>query len=392
MSASEKLTKARSQLILDEVFYGCLVLRLEMKEGPVETLCTDGREIVYDPAFIDSFHLKYVRTFLAHEVLHVALGHIWRGEGKNGPLWNIAADFVVNLHLKDCNFPIPEGALIDEKYRDKSVEEVYNELYDELGVGNSESTGGSGGTGNGAGDGNGKKKFDLSQADPGGMGGITTTCLSKEEQKILEEDWKIATSQALDMAKNQGNMPAHLERALLEMLDPELPWQILLADFVQKTAKNDYCWTRPSRVYLSRGFVLPSMISDELPEICIGNDTSGSMTEHELAKCAAEVSSLLAMYQTTARVYHCDAAVNKVEVYTQDDLPIKLSMVGGGGTDFRPVFDKIEQEGITPCCLVYFTDLYGTFPSIAPNYPVVWVTKTKDVKVPFGEVILFKNK
>jgi predicted metal-dependent peptidase len=40
--------------------------------------------------------------------------------------------------------------------------------------------------------------------------------------------------------------------------------------------------------------------------------------------------------------------------------------------------------------LVYFTDLYGTFPDEAPPFPTVWITEDKSMskKVPFGEVVV----
>jgi len=61
-----------------------------------------------------------------------------------------------------------------------------------------------------------------------------------------------------------------------------------------------------------------------------------------------------------------------------DDLP------GGGGTDFRPVFDWVEHENRTPNMLVYFTDAEGDFPKVPPNYPGIWLVKGKGA-VPWGE-------
>ena len=41
---------------------------------------------------------------------------------------------------------------------------------------------------------------------------------------------------------------------------------------------------------------------------------------------------------------------------------------------------------IQPACLVYLTDLQGTFPDKPPDYPVLWVTTT-DQEAPWGETV-----
>jgi predicted metal-dependent peptidase len=65
-------------------------------------------------------------------------------------------------------------------------------------------------------------------------------------------------------------------------------------------------------------------------------------------------------------------------------------MKGGGGTDFRPVFDRIAEEPEPPNALVYLTDLYGSFPDQAPAYPVIWAANN-DQTGPFGETVHLKS-
>jgi predicted metal-dependent peptidase len=67
-------------------------------------------------------------------------------------------------------------------------------------------------------------------------------------------------------------------------------------------------------------------------------------------------------------------------------------MIGGGGTDFRPVFDWVAARrgnGPRPCdAVVYCTDGYGTFPPRPPAYPVAWVVTPGGLeRFPFGEVV-----
>ena len=87
-------------------------------------------------------------------------------------------------------------------------------------------------------------------------------------------------------------------------------------------------------------------------------------------------------------VIYCDTRVNAVETFERGD-PVTLTPKGGGGTDFRPVFDHVETMDEAPACVVYLTDLCGGFPAVAPDYPVLWVNTARwsSGSVPFGEVI-----
>jgi len=164
-----------------------------------------------------------------------------------------------------------------------------------------------------------------------------------------------------------------------------------LRDFVTRTARNDYDWMRPNRKWFGRGVVLPSLVSDELPQVVVANDTSGSISDRQMQEFAGAISDILGSFDTTATVLHCDTAVRKVEELTRADLPLRLEPIGGGGTDFRPVFDHVEEHGLEPACLIYLTDLYGCFPQRPPDYPVLWVVNRDSCAgpPPFGEVIRY---
>ena len=62
---------------------------------------------------------------------------------------------------------------------------------------------------------------------------------------------------------------------------------------------------------------------------------------------AAEISAILEDCRPeVVHVLYCDTAVADVETLSPDDLPLALKPEGGGGTDFRPPFDWVEQQGI----------------------------------------------
>ena len=64
---------------------------------------------------------------------------------------------------------------------------------------------------------------------------------------------------------------------------------------------------------------------------------------------------------------------------------LKAVMVGGGGTDFRPVFEHIEKNRVPVDVVVYLTDGYGNFGG-DPGIETIWVMTTHEVP-PWGNHI-----
>jgi predicted metal-dependent peptidase len=84
-------------------------------------------------------------------------------------------------------------------------------------------------------------------------------------------------------------------------------------------------------------------------------------------------------------VVYCDAAVQSFQEFGPSK-PIELEPKGGGGTDFRPVFEWVNENQIAPVCLIYLTDLCcHSYPAI-PEYPVLWVTDSRRT-APFGQTV-----
>lgn len=388
MNALDELIKARSLLVLDHTFWGMLAMKLKLREEPLcETAATNGEYLYVNPDYISKLSLSEIIGLEAHEVMHCAMGDLWRLEGRDAMIWNIAADYVNNDILAEAKFTLPEGALIDPQYKGKSKEEVYNILM-KMASGSGNQPGnqpGGQGKQKGQGQGQGQNGKGFKYPDPGKCGSVFQPA-NAQQAKEMETEWKTAVAQAAQVS--QGTIPANLRRMINdEVLDPPLPWHVLLRDFVERTARNDYNWNRPNRRYLQQNIILPGMLSDELPAVVVAIDTSGSIGDKELSRFSAEASAILGSYKTHIHVLHCDAIIQSHDEYNTDELPLKLEAKGGGGTDFRPVFDFVAEQGITPSCLVYLTDMYGTFPEDEPEYPVMWVTISKDIKGPWGETI-----
>jgi len=85
----------------------------------------------------------------------------------------------------------------------------------------------------------------------------------------------------------------------------------------------------------------------------------------------------------------CDDKIKSHDKYFNGDI-LDVDLKGGGGTDFRPVFEFIENELQDTKLLLYFTDLDGIFPIDEVNYEVKWVT-SRDADTPFGDILFLES-
>lgn len=388
-----KLTKARVQLLFQQPFFATLCLRLTLIPGPVRTMATNGKVIYYNPAFVDSLTAEELQGVLAHEVLHCALGHHCRRGSRHPRLWNVAADYAINPIVLKNGMALPDGALIKQEFDGLSAEEIYATLRQQgSGAGSGADPGGAGGSQDGSqlqpGDGD-----QLNEPEDGGFGEVLDATdemgnpASEAESTRQATEWAIAAEQASRTAKSCGHEPAGVDRPLEEARQSKQDWRATLRDFVSASVASDYKWFPPNRRYVSSGLYLPSVYSEGVGTIVIGVDTSGSIGDEELRQFAGEISAIADQAQPEIiHVVYCDAAVSSTQEFGPSE-PITLEPKGGGGTDFRPVFEWVSQNDIQPMCLIYLTDLCcHDYPALPPPYPVLWVTDSRRT-APFGETI-----
>jgi len=381
MTVQEKVKKARVGLLLDQPFFGSLLTRLKMIEKPNSNIiATDGENIFYDPILMDSYSLPVVKGILAHETMHPAFLHHCRGKGKDHETWNKACDYAINDIILKANLELPKDILYNSQFKNMSAEEIYNIIYKSSN--DSDKNGEKQEQGKGQNTSNNMSNSSQNKDKIPKWGDVIQ---SKEKSK-QEVDWKTSFKQAMSFAEQQGKTPGGMERFIKEVINPEVPWETILRDFVDRTARNDYSFKRPNARYIQSGFYLPSLISNELPEIVIAIDTSGSISDKDIAKAEGELQSISDLFNTTIKVLYCDSHLHedKIQEFQSNDV-IKLKPFGGGGTSFIPVFDYISKNE-EPSCLIYFTDMYGSFPNYTPDYPVLWInTGNGNNKPPFGE-------
>lgn len=396
-----KLAAARARLILDKPFLGALVLRLPMKAARSDwcpTTATDVRAFYYNPVYIAGLSLEQTQFMLAHEALHCALSHFARRQHRTRHRWDLACDYAINPLLVTDGLQPPPGALLDANYRGMTAEEIYplidpqdpSETLDTHAYHPDPSSEPS------------RPPQATSQPSPRpsptedhGKNDVgTEACqpapppppLGADEQETLSIQWQQRLAGAAQQARQAGKLGGELERLVEHLLQPRLPWRVLLAHYMTATARDDYTYFRPSR--REGSYILPSLRSHQL-EVTVAIDTSGSISAQELDEFCAEVDLLKGQIRARITLLPCDARLAegapwRFEPWEAFRSPQTLK--GGGGTSFIPVFQWIDQADQQPNLLVYFTDAEGVFPPQPPPYPVIWLVKGRS-PVPWGQRI-----
>lgn len=417
-----KLAAARTRLILDKPFLGALVLRLPLKAAGgnwCKTTATDARHFYYNPEYIEQLNPKQTQFMLAHEALHCALIHFARRGHRIKHRWDLACDFAINpLLIEDGLTPPPDSLWMDQ-YKGMTAEEIYpliedheemetldQHLYDEEGE-SGEQDGGGGSLPPP------KQKSEQKneeggaqlQMDENRLGGQDTESqpgrgsvddpypgetpdapppLTPDEKETLGVQWRQRTAGAAQQAIQAGKLGGALARMIEHHLQPQLPWRMVLSRYLSSLARDDFSYMRPSR--REGDAIYPSLRSAQI-EVVIAVDTSGSVRREELNRFITEIDAIKGQIRARITLLPCDASLAKgapwiYEPWEEFKLPENIQ--GGGGTDFRPVFEWVGKMDMQPQLLLYFTDGDGEFPLQPPDYAVIWLVKGRS-KTPWGE-------
>jgi predicted metal-dependent peptidase len=390
-----KLSAARTRLILDRPFLGALVLRLPMKAARPErckTIGTDVRALYYNPEYIGNLTLEQTQFVLAHEALHCALSHFARRQHRVKHRWDIACDLAINpLLIKDGLKP-PPGVLLKSGFEGMMAEEIYpyidddteEETHDDHFYDQEQKSKGSSGEQPLDSDGQGGSADDAGSA-PEQAGGEPRP-LSETEQDQLAVQWRQRLAGAAQQAMQAGKLGATMARLVEHLLQPQLPWRMLLARYMTAVARDDYSYQRPSR--REGEAILPTLKSTQVDVVVI-LDTSGSVNDTEMQEFVSEIDAIKGQMRARLTLHACDAELCRngpwaFEPWEEFTLPADL--YGRGGTRFTPAFEWLEREQRRPDLLVYFTDAEGKFPGVEPDFPVLWLVKGRGT-VPWGQRI-----
>lgn len=354
------------------------------------TAWDNGVTIGWNPKFFCWLTPAERITVLAHELWHTGYEHISRlGKERCPDRWNQAADYVINLALKDDGFVFGDKLMsinpcLDGQYRGMSTEQVYNLLPDNPGMPMPMNGSGS------------PTDADTS-ADPGSptqapgkpLHADIQPAPAGQKEKITAK--VIKAIQTARMSNEAGNLPGEILISIEKFLNPILPWEVLLAKFFTELSKDDYSWKRPSRRHDEE--YLPSLMGENgLEHLIYFLDVSGSVRDEDVYRFNSEVKHIHENLQPKRlTLVTFDTKIQDVYEFT-DDMPFeKIVIHGRGGTSLDPVLKYIQKH--RPTAAVVFSDLFCHPMETNPKVPVLWVVVGNDrAKVHFGKKIHIRNE
>ena len=408
------IDKIKVVTLLHQPFFGTGASKLEwsVDNDLTQTACTNGKFIKFNSDYLMSLDQPKRIGLTVHEVMHVYGKHHLRRGNRDPELWNIATDFQINLCIQDAInaekhrrggvscMELPEGALLDDKYRGMSAEDIYSTLEQQPPHVNHRKTGSCDGDGDGptCGGGSGDKPTAGNKAgttsDIGQSWGdvIDSPAGSAAEIADEEQEIEVMVEQAHNLAKSRGKSFGAAEALVNSYKKPTVDWRSVIRAMMQSISKVDYTYQRPHKyghhIMSSVGAFIPDYHRENVGEIVLAIDTSASVTWDEVQQYLGECQSIMEELQPAkVHIVQCDARVQHVDTFDMGQ-PLSIDKVHGrGGTNFQPVFDWVDNEMDTkPMALVYLTDGYAPAPSV-PDYPVYWAVTSEEQGHLFGEVV-----
>ena len=371
MDAQLRISRGKTLLLGSHPFWASIIMNLRVVETKdIPTAATDGISLFYNPEFIESLNDEEVKFLLAHEACHVALKHMLRMGDRHSRKWNYAADFAINDMLKLDGFKFIEGGLHKEEFRDMTSEAIYEVLPGDTEEENDKLYGG-------------EEEHILAPCHPDG------TPLSDDELEELEVTTERQLKIASEIAKGIGKLPAGMKDIIDELLEPKIDWRDKFRRHVQGDNPEDFSYRRPNRRMLqSSGLYMPTIHKLGASPIIIGVDTSGSISQEELQIFLSEINSIwedCCPEQLT--IIEIDTELQDVKVFEPGDDLSTYEFTGRGGTQMKPFFDWVEENGDGTENLVLFTDMEFWFDDlIEPDQPMLWIT-TGRRDCPFGDIV-----
>lgn len=379
-----KIARSKVRLMLDKLskgwgFYASVLYQMPMVEkSSLPTMATDGKSIFYNAEFTDALSEAELDGVKVHEAYHRILKHHLRMGKRDAELWNIACDYAINPIIIQSGLVLPEGALIDDKFKGMSAEKIYDLLKQDQG------DDGNGGGGSG-------------QPQPQEWGNVEDQGGGMSEDQIKSEEATINAQVVMavnSMKTEAGKLPANIKEIIDEMKRSQIDWKDVLRRFVGGDQPEGYSYRRPNRRqwYLNE-VVTPVSNKIGCGDIVVGIDTSGSVSSVELSHFLGELNAIAeSSGAESVTIITCDYDVQDVVRYEKGDQIENISCKGRGGTRVMPVFDYIAENNINVDNFIYFTDMgIGDYPEHDVGYPILWVSSDmRGEEAPIGETTYLK--
>ena len=434
--AKDVLHLSRNTLLVNLRFLDAALSQFELFPIEESTLLTDGKHILYNPKHVlESYKTAKeipVRDYL-HIVMHCVFKHMYMDPTLNRPYWDLACDIAVENVITELNLKAVTTArerkqaqyiaAIKKELKYVTAEKIYSYLRQsvpdpnkiaqirglfyadnheiwymtvteiQVRFGLSSGSGEEGGQGHGHGQGEGQsdsRESGLSAA----MAQVWQT-ISERMQVDLET-----------FGKKRGLLPGAMTQNLAAVNREKYDYTTFLKKFaVMGEAMKinddefDYIfYTYGLQLYEKMPLIEPLEYKEikAIKEFVIAIDTSGSTSGELVQKFVQKTYNILKSTESffskiNLHIIQCDADIQEDKKVTcQEDFDeyLKTMQIRGlGGTDFRPVFQYVEQlrqnkEFTNLKGLIYFTDGYGAFPAKKPDYDTAFVFIDDDYNNP----------
>ena len=361
-------------------------LKIEFNSDWCPTAAVDGRTLFFNPEFMEKLSPSELYFVVAHEVMHLVYGHLFRSHHFFSVLNNkfnqlafmAATDYKVNNFLvKEKIGSVPSFIEIyqDFKYDDMSFEEVYASLMKDI-----EENGGSPSPGsdlhensdkqtvdshdswNDDGNGENDSDSDSNKGEGQHQKGKGFGSFSEQEKKEIEQEFREALISAV---KTGGSgIPSDIKKIVSELTEHKISWRDVIRTNINSQYKSDFSFVRPSKKsQTSYGAILPGMLNQQLMDVCVAIDTSGSISDEQAMDFLSEVNGIMEEYEDHRIDVMCfDTGVHNHQVFSTENGNSEeirsYQPIGGGGTIFQCVFDYLKEEDIEPKLLIIFSDMY----------------------------------
>lgn len=416
------LESIKRRLLVKYPFFGSVVASSNfIAEKSVRTAETDGQNIYYNPDFIESVTNDQQTFIFAHEICHIAFDHIYRSEGKDEKLWNIATDAVINAFLKQDKLPMVEGVIDIPEAINFDAEEMYKKLLSEKNQQSNQSQNGNSQKQEGNQSNGGSSKTSNKEEKQQDVGHDTHSMWTKavekkhqegknhhdekrnkeqenkkneeikkltelgeketfkqnkiERKKQLEELRKALASQS----HGYGNVPNSEIRNItnIGISKPLIDWRRLLKEAV----KYDIDWSYQN-AEIENGVVTAHLEEIPRPATEIILDTSGSIDETLLRNFLRECKNIL---QTSKVKVGCfdTKFYGFTEIKNVSDID-NMPFYGGGGTDFEVAVKAFTRRVENK---IIFTDGDADMPSIPMD--AIWIVFGETEIKPLGGKVIY---
>lgn len=422
--AQRILAYTRDQLIVSMPYFNRAVLKMPVvfyrngfrKMKRPEGFGTNGRRIVVDEELVIRYFREepglLPRTYL-HMLLHCIFNHPFQYGNLNSRYWDLAADIAVENVILELNWEVVR--VEDDRRRIDFIEELkmragkitaenlYHYFY--LNPRVAEAL---------------LPRAELFHRD---VHAFWIPEEFSEDQEAMKRDnarfdknsaqWgRIAKNVKMDLEafeKNQGKVPDVLSDNIRAVHRGEYDYRTFLRKFTTfreemriNPDEFDYVYyTYGLDLYGNMPLIEPLEYRDEkkIRDFVIAIDTSGSTLGRTVRNFLEQTCEILSTEESffldmNVHIIQCDSKVQKdVRIRSREELRAyadQIELAGGGGTDFRPVFDYVETlraaGDLTDLRgLLYFTDGLGTYPEKMPDYRTAFVFikgREKTPKVP----------